>query len=447
MPDWATIISASASGGASWTPLVITAESGGMWLRSNVGRFSETTGGTAVTTQGSVVKRWEDQSGNGNHVTQATDAKCLKYRNDSIAGKVSLASDWGGALLGAQFFNVPAGFTLDRRNCSVFFIARSYALQTQTFFNFGAQLAFFMDIEPGVMRNGFVTGPVVNSFNTLIQCCNISLIGTIGRSGDSVGYLRALSETGTALDSGTVTGGVIGAEVSEAYGNSCEYYEVIVVPREITAAEITSLKAYVASNYAAQTFTKIFLADGDSLTDGAYSTIGKTWPSQFGDLVGTSWQIYNFGVSGATMVDINNRRVAKVESKLGGSETDKLTACLGGTNDLGASASAATVDGRLATWHAAVRTAGSQKSFVYTIPARDDASWDGTKETERLALNVLIRANYNGASYGGPGNALVDLAADSRFQTPTDTTYYNADKLHFTNSGMLAIATLTQAQM
>lgn len=43
-----------------------------LWLDATTGLFDATSGGNAVTTDGSAVARWEDQSGNGNHATQAT---------------------------------------------------------------------------------------------------------------------------------------------------------------------------------------------------------------------------------------------------------------------------------------------------------------------------------------------------------------------------------------
>jgi hypothetical protein len=44
----------------------------GLWLDATVGLFDATTGGNAVTSDGSTVARWEDQSGNGRHATQGT---------------------------------------------------------------------------------------------------------------------------------------------------------------------------------------------------------------------------------------------------------------------------------------------------------------------------------------------------------------------------------------
>jgi hypothetical protein len=43
-----------------------------LWLDATTGLFDATSGGSVVTTDGSAVARWEDQSGSGYHVTQAT---------------------------------------------------------------------------------------------------------------------------------------------------------------------------------------------------------------------------------------------------------------------------------------------------------------------------------------------------------------------------------------
>ena len=43
-----------------------------LWLDATTGLYDATTGGSEVTTDGASVARWEDQSGNGYHVTQGT---------------------------------------------------------------------------------------------------------------------------------------------------------------------------------------------------------------------------------------------------------------------------------------------------------------------------------------------------------------------------------------
>ena len=45
-----------------------------LWLDATTGLFDATSGGNPVTTDGSSVARWEDQSGNSRHITQTTVA-------------------------------------------------------------------------------------------------------------------------------------------------------------------------------------------------------------------------------------------------------------------------------------------------------------------------------------------------------------------------------------
>jgi len=45
-----------------------------LWLDATTGLFDATSGGNPVTTDASSVARWEDQSGNSRHITQATSA-------------------------------------------------------------------------------------------------------------------------------------------------------------------------------------------------------------------------------------------------------------------------------------------------------------------------------------------------------------------------------------
>ena len=57
-------------GGAAFSPKDISGLQ--LWLDSTTGLFDATSGGNAVTADGSAVARWEDQSGNARHATQAT---------------------------------------------------------------------------------------------------------------------------------------------------------------------------------------------------------------------------------------------------------------------------------------------------------------------------------------------------------------------------------------
>jgi hypothetical protein len=78
-----------------------------LWLDATTGLFDATTGGSAVTADASAVARWEDQSGNARHFTQATsnDRPVLKTSvlnsrnvirfdgsNDKLTGGLALSN-------------------------------------------------------------------------------------------------------------------------------------------------------------------------------------------------------------------------------------------------------------------------------------------------------------------------------------------------------------------
>jgi hypothetical protein len=80
----------------------------------------------------------------------------------------------------------------------------------------------------------------------------------------------------------------------------------------------------------------------------------------------------------------------------------------------------------------AANTSGFIEVAVETIPPRLDTTWvaDAQKEVERLAFNQLLRDNA--ATYG---YTVLDRANNPAMADPTNTMYFNSDKLHITSAG------------
>lgn len=72
-----------------------------MWLKSDVGVF-QSSGGSAAILDGDVVGEWQDQSGNGRHVTQATTANKPTLRLSQLNGLPALQLDGGDFLTRAS---------------------------------------------------------------------------------------------------------------------------------------------------------------------------------------------------------------------------------------------------------------------------------------------------------------------------------------------------------
>lgn len=70
-----------ASGGAAWTPASLGSALKA-WYKADAGVYNDA--GTTLATNGQTVRQWNDQSGNGYHVTQATSASRPTYLTNTL---------------------------------------------------------------------------------------------------------------------------------------------------------------------------------------------------------------------------------------------------------------------------------------------------------------------------------------------------------------------------
>jgi lysophospholipase L1-like esterase len=102
----------------------------------------------------------------------------------------------------------------------------------------------------------------------------------------------------------------------------------------------------------------------------------------------------------------------------------------GGINDGIGGTDAATIYDRLRTYCQARKAAGWRVVCCTEIDGQSAAlNAAGWHDTIYPGLNALLRADHAFA------DVLVDLAADARLRDATNTTYYNADKVHLTPAG------------
>lgn len=185
---------------------------------------------------------------------------------------------------------------------------------------------------------------------------------------------------------------------------------------------------------------------GQIVFDGDSRTIGTTspYPTQMmvlSGMVAKNYGWWNSGVSGQTVSDFAADAAAEIDAQyrtpLG---SHQICIVWGGVNDANAGASAATIYSRLQAYWAARRAAGWKVIAVTEIDAQDAGrNAVGWHSTLYPALNVLIKSDAT--LY----DAVVDLGADSRLQDATNTTYFNADKVHLTDTGYGVVASLVGA--
>lgn len=178
--------------------------------------------------------------------------------------------------------------------------------------------------------------------------------------------------------------------------------------------------------------TAQFIAEGDSLTFGTGSTGGNTYPKQLRDLYlgGKDYAWSNSGFPGDSVASLV-ARASTTDARILAGRKSLLLVWIG-INDLNGAATAQQTYDALAAYCTARRVAG-HKVVVATLIDTVQATANG----KRPAFNTLLRAGW--ATFA---DGMVDLAADARLSDHTDTTYFDVDGTHLTNTGYGVVAAL-----
>jgi lysophospholipase L1-like esterase len=260
--------------------------------------------------------------------------------------------------------------------------------------------------------------------------------------------------------------GVSGAyRIGDYSGTGFGIYGVIraaiVYARSLTDAEVDDLVAWALAKFAthsngslsAGVGNAVVVCDGDSLTLGTGSTGGNTYPAQLAAILGGTYTVSNKGISGQFMADMlydRFRTIGEIDALWSSGATRNICVYFEGINEVQNGASGAQCYQRTKEYGLRRRYKGFEPITI-TIAAAGTAS--AGAETARQDMNTLLRADFSVATadpyvfLANPGvnyaRALVDMAARPEFDTQADTsntTYYDADTLHWTNTsyGLLA---------
>lgn len=184
--------------------------------------------------------------------------------------------------------------------------------------------------------------------------------------------------------------------------------------------------------------------DGNSLTAGQGATAGMDYPSQLIALLttlgitGISWN--NFGVGGQTTAAMASDAASQVDTQITSGVQNILFAWEIG-NDIYFNGNVSTAQTAFANYCTARRAAG-WKVIVFTLTPRNQSSSFGDSisayNAKLTSANTWLRANWTSFADG-----IVDIAADSRMDDYTDSTYFS-DGIHYTNAGYGVAAELGQ---
>ncbi len=240
-----------------------------LWLKADAEVYTDA--GITQATDGQSVQQWNDQSGNGNHVSQATAINKPTFKSPDATARPALYFDGVNkkVFLNNTVSNlVTAGtartvFVVARRDCNahaggvlggtLFTFRRGGLINTLTYGanSYGTPIYIYSDNNGVGNNNASITGTAIDSAfsptvvtykipaaGSQVQCSLNSVAQTVNQGGGAV-----TTETGT-------TGFTVGDREDQADLDwSGWIYEVIVYNRTLTAAEITQVENYLKNKY------------------------------------------------------------------------------------------------------------------------------------------------------------------------------------------------------
>jgi lysophospholipase L1-like esterase len=399
-------------------------------------------GGTGITITGAGVSAWADQSGNGHHATQTTDAN--RPTTKVVRGRASVSFS------GSTYLSLPGTLTVDRQACAIFVCCRQRQgggpLTLVHFDNNSVDLVLYLasttgTVKPAVYTNG---GARLGSFRA---GHGVSTVGVIcGASTNMTLVHDGRIETLTGNAAGSFTGGFIGQWNGDTFRFVGEIYEIAIYAAAVDSPTREQVVDYFAATWQATARTSdVFVVyEGDSITEG--STVPPSADRSYPLHVATQARLvavpkwFNDAAGGNKISGTGGMaEQTQVTAELAGNTASgtRLAVLLGGVNDLNTGATSAAIIAAMDTWIAGRQGEGAT---VYVCTITPTSDFDGTETTRWNAVNTHIRSTAT-------HNGYIELALDARLSNPANTTYYQGDALHLTEAGHAVVAELVSARL
>ncbi len=375
-------------------------------------------GSTGVTTSSGHVTGWTDQSGNSHNVTiSATN----KPTYDATRGTVNLVENLADSTLNLPVTVNSQAFTMfivsDRVTSQVSIGQKSlYALFSATTSLSGISgdasdlnvfRAFVNTLSGTLTLNNFHQGWSVVGFG---GSASAHKLWVDDQTTSSASALSANTQTDINIGGADWNGNVIGG-----------IKEIIIFDRYLSDSDAATVLSWLRQEHSLPTSKSYQLvADGDSLSYGtgvANSSL-ENYLRQFTPAFYNASKVFNFGIP--------SQNVTQMDSDA--SITD-------GVLDADIDA-----DKRiLMVYNADITHYSTWKSY---LQARQAAGWKvvagttiagnfgGSFDTDRLTYNSTIRSEWPTFA-----DALADPGSDSRLGDYNNSTYYDTDKIHLTETG------------
>lgn len=241
-------------------------------------------------------------------------------------------------------------------------------------------------------------------------------------------------------------GGLIGQTVAYKQNGMIELSSLILYGRGLNPMERFVATQALSENFRIpQQQTDVYVADGDSLTQGIYTCDLQSYPWYMERLLPSSLVVYNAAWAAKTLGGADGlvaRYAAFTNTLFNPAAHHNIISIMAGTNDIQNGADDREVLRLLQQYSAAARKTGF-KVIVSTILPR--ASFSPKMETFRLNLNTALRANWKEFADG-----LSDFAGDPAFSDAkivNDHTIYAEDGIHLTDAGYQILASIMSSSV
>lgn len=409
---------------------------------------------TVVSTDGTAIATWADQSGHGNDAAQATGGKQPTYKVNILNGKPVLR------FAGGQAMKTPAIDFSAAPGITIYLIASAVTGTTQIWLELGpnataATNAFYAARvssnwpesyhkgNVGASNDRNVTDPMTSPqiYSAILDIVPVSRESNTFVNSVRSGALQNDSNNTALTYSNDVIN--IGGRNGTSLFVTGDYGKIMLYPAIHNASQRHWNERYIARRFG-YSWNKVanVVFDGDSITFGASVALLSDYPSQVmasfaADGKIMAWE--NYAVSGqtlfATAPSCESQFPTLIAREASTIVKPNIYFILAGTNDATALATAAQIYAHYQSLAATARAAGF-KVIVCTLTDRTDGAKPAGFDTLRATLNASILADttsFDGVADFG-GNATMGANGAS-----ANTTYFTGG-LHPTAAGDTILA-------
>ncbi|TRD03807.1 SGNH/GDSL hydrolase family protein [Mesorhizobium sp. WSM4303] len=377
------------------------------------------------------VKTVYDQTGNGNHITQATKANQPSASNLTYRGCPIVHFDSSDLAINTTSKNMACttGPVTEKSAFTQFILLAPAHSFNDNYFTRQPHTAttlslFTQSTNVGVRGNN--TTPF-NSTRKMPRNQPIVLRWRGGSTGKQFAVNGSTQLVSTAPTAGPETGIAVGSHSATAsFDGKFDLMAIVIYNATLSDADCLLVEtALYAQCTVATSASNLVIFDGDSRTQGAGRTLNETWEKKLLSNTGKTIHAVNMGVGGQTLSTMAANVAARVTALYDAAYTKNIVV-MGGPaiNDFTANRTALQAEADIQTYATALNA--SQILIVATCPLRDTST--APQEAERVAYNTWLRANYASLK---TGTTLVDL--DALFPAWSSTNYI--DIVHFKDAG------------